>query len=154
MTAEYVATPVPLALPVTGPQGSALGGIYYREVASKDKAWKLRPDINKTKVVKDASGTGATRCGDNVFVVITDSTAFATDIHPTVIHKLIRSTSTKDDWVPIDTKPDRPADWTVSNHSITLVSFKNRLYLRYLHRDAMRRDPVKEPLGALYLYIN
>lgn len=139
---------------VESPQGSPLGGIYYREIDSEDRAWKLKPDIDQTKVVRDAIGVGAARCGDKLFVLTTQSTSLATDIHPTIIHKLISSTTTKDDWVPVDKKPDRPADWTISNHSITLVGFQNRVYLRYLHRDAMRQDSVKKPLGALYLYID
>jgi hypothetical protein len=139
---------------VDSPQGNPLGGIYYREVDSKDKAWKLKPDIDQTRVVKDAIGTGVARCGDKLFVLTTQSTALAADVHATLVYKLTHSTTTKDDWDQIQKTPDRPTDWTISNHSITLVGFQNRVYLRYLYRDPMRRGSVKEPLGALYLYID
>jgi len=140
---------------VDSPQGSTLDGIYYRGVASEDKEWKLRPDSQKANVVKDAIGTGVARCGDRLFLVITDATKLATQESGTVMRQLEKSTTTLDSWV-IRNPPPRPAEWTVSNHSITLVAFNNRLYLRYLDRDALRWDlekQKKEPPGSLQVYI-
>jgi|SRR5271156_1713111 hypothetical protein len=134
---------------VESPQGSkTLDGIYYRDVVSKDKVWSRR-DGQNVDVVKDAIGTGVAHCRDELFTVITNSTG------GTVIHELTRSTSTEDDWYEITKTPARPAKWTSSNHSITLVGFNNRLYLRYLHRDALRWDLAKKgtPPGSLHVYI-
>lgn len=115
------------------------------------------PDKNKltdkSKVVGNAIGTGANACGDAVFTVVRTRTR-GEDMWNVGrgMSKLLKISQLQD---KLDTSWDTTLDApdfsalkgdTDTAHSITITSFKKRLYLRLLHRNALYGEAAGAPL--------
>ncbi|MDF0672851.1 MAG: kelch repeat-containing protein [Nitrospira sp.] len=129
---------------VTSPNGNPLGDLWASP--SSPMSWKERPTSTSGSVV-DAIGTGAAFCGDTLFTVLTNRTGGPSWKFKKEMWTLQKSeiTSTSDAWSD-SSAPELPAGWTSKPHSIAVVGFKNRLYLRCLHRNAMYGEVVGAPL--------
>ncbi len=131
---------------VTAPNGTPLGDLWASP--SSPLSWKERPKDTLGSVGANAIGTGAAFCDDTLFMVVTKQTGGPARTLKkgmwTISKNDIRNTS--DTWEKGSLAPELSIDWTSNPHSIALVGFNGRLYLRYLHRNAMYGRVVGAPL--------
>lgn len=135
---------------VDSPNGNPLGDLWTIGLNEKDWTERRRGQDGKDHVIAHAIGTGATCVGDELITVFTSREAGATRQTTGKMSRLRRATPHGDDWMTNDSGPTRP-DWTIDPHGITAVSFQKRLYLRYLHRDALQ--PGNQAIAPLYVYV-
>ena len=132
-------TPLP-ATPARGSSGIAWNPRFKSEKDSERREY----------IVEDAIGTGAASCTGKLNVVSTKrrgGPAWQTSPDMRSIDSDgMRQTS--DTWHSEGTPAfsEMPSAWTSTPHSIAVVSFARRVYLRYLHRNALYGDTVKCPL--------
>jgi hypothetical protein len=138
---------------VNFPQGVPLSDVYFKKLTGD---WDKRPGLEdgNVKVIKNTIGTGVACCGpigdEKLFIVITTTTMGKAEQHDTIMSQLTNSTDDKDVWDAM-ANPARPTEFSDSNHSITMVGFKNRLYLRYLNMKALRGRKIYT--APLYVYV-
>ena len=98
-------------------------------------------------------GIGAAYCGSSgsEMLFLISTTRDATKSNSTRMDQLTWSSTTEDRIDEVPPRLSRPFDLTSFNHSITAVGFQNRLYLRYLHRNALTGN--KMYTAPLYVYV-
>jgi len=134
---------------VSSPNGNPLNDIWATPLPlTANLAWTPRPKpaendpVRAEYIAENAIGTGAAPCDDKLNVVATKRTGGPawqiTGAMRTLATGGMRETA--DSW-PIADPPALPTtlrgNWTSTPHSVAAVSFDNRLYLRYLHRNAL-----------------
>lgn len=130
---------------VPSPNGKALGDLW--STPSSTTSWTPRPKGKLEYVVANAIGTGMAFCDKTLFTMVTNRTGGPSWQFEQVMWGAAHSgiTSTSDAWSK-SSAPSLRADWTSTPHSISLVSFRTRLYLRALHKTAMSGEVVGAPL--------
>jgi hypothetical protein len=137
---------------VDSPNGNPVGDIWAATPSSKK--WEKRPlKADGNYVVANSIASGADASGGTLFAVVKNPQT------PAKLQKLISSavTSTLDNW---EEGPSgfhsTPENWMLTPHSITVAGFRNRLYLRYLHRNSLYGVPARDgrPAAPLYVYID
>jgi len=136
----------------SSPNGNPLNDIWTTPLpVSANLTWTPRPkpkedDPGRAEyVVENAIGTGAAPCDDNLGVIVTKRTGGPAWQITGGMRTLAKSgmRETADSW-PAAEPPALPTkvrgSWTSTPHSVAAVSFSNRLYLRYLHRNALYGD--------------
>jgi hypothetical protein len=126
-------------------------GAFWR---SRDgKVWeKVPPEKPPGKVIEgleSAIGTGFARSGGESLVIFTAPTESG---YKPLASKLTVLTQTETRWEASSQIPDVGTEWSVWPHSISAVSFRGRVYVRFLHRDAMQAGH-RGPLPPLYVYV-
>jgi hypothetical protein len=139
---------------------------WHPRPLKKDK--KDKEDKEEKYITDHAIGTGGTvmqpqvvgKVPPKMYVVVTSSKGTEQIRIPSEMDWLDESydpkeesdaaTSGKDLWNPDPLKPPRP-DWATHPHSVSLVTFQGRIYVRYLNRNLLQpsSDLVKP---ALYVY--
>lgn len=142
---------------VDSPNGNPLGDLWTTQSGSDKQVWKERPRRDKGSgkepyVIANAIGTGATCVGKKLITVFTSREGAANRQSKGKMSRLERDTPEGDDWTTDELTGLTKPDWTIDPHGITIVSFQNRLYLRYLHRDALQ--PGKQDIAPLYVYVD
>jgi hypothetical protein len=146
---------------VDAPNGTPLGDMWWGARNSKPLIWtKRKPGVLQPDL-EGAIGMGGTLLGTYPRLIITRQKRGAGD-RGTKTHLWLATRLTEEltDWTgPTDgpelhdpSKKDNPIEWFSSPHSITAVCFDKRLYVRFLHRDAMRAG-AGDPLSPLYVYV-
>jgi hypothetical protein len=142
---------------VASPNGQPVGDIWSHgsNSASVPWEWKPRPkDNDDTYPTADAIAAGVARRNDGLVAVLAERQGRNQTKTKPVMWELNDITTTRDSWsentYPLKWPVPRD-DWTVSPHSITAVLFKERLFVRYLHRNALLDQANEAP--ALYVYI-
>lgn len=130
---------------VPSPNGKALGDLW--STPSSTTSWTPRPKGKLEYVVANAIGTGMAFCDKTLFTMVTNRTGGPSWQFEQVMWVAEQSgiTSTSDAWSKLSA-PSLRADWTSTPHSISLVGFRKRLYLRALHKTAMSGEVVGAPL--------
>jgi hypothetical protein len=138
---------------VDSPNGNPMGDLWTKGLNENDWTERRRGRDGKHEIDR-AIGIGATCVGDGLITVFTSREAGATRQTTGKMSRLRRATPDGDDWATTDIGLTAP-DWTINPHDITTVSFQKRLYLRYLHRDALRPalQPGEQPIAPLYVYV-
>ncbi len=138
---------------MSSPNGIPLGDIWTTPAPPGNENWK---ELGRPPGFDSAIGTamgGATgNDKDELFSVITTRRRENNSwLFEAGMSQLTQLTNTGPSWDVLDTVPQRPSEWTSVPHSIAAVAFQNRLYLRYLHRNAMYGESL---VGApLYVYV-
>lgn len=130
---------------VSSPNGNPLGNLWA--TPSSAPSWKPRPKGESGYMVANAIGTGMACCDSTLFTVVTNRTGGPSWQVEQVMWGAEQSgiTSTSDAWSKSSAPPLREG-WTSTPHSISLVGFRRRLYLRALHKTAMSGWVVGAPL--------
>ena len=142
---------------VTSPNGNPLGkdnivrtrpSPTASDLAQPDKLWL---EYKGPRELVNAIGTGVASCSNRLFAFLTtrveengaywDQKLILKPLvqdaeFPTWGAGIAPEVSDKEPWY----------EWTIKPHSICMVGFKNRLYLRYLHRNAMHNEQIGAPL--------
>ena len=136
---------------VNSPNGKSLGDVWASASSPINWQKRLPPKDPQTLLIAGAIGTGAAITGSG-----SSSTLFTVYTRPAMsgmqamMSKLDSNEVYQDDdgW---NASVAPTEGWTTSPHSVALVAFKSRLYLRFLHRDAMYGDVVG---ASLHVYVN
>ena len=143
---------------VDSPNGNPLGDLWTTQSGSDKQVWKERPRRDTVSgkkepyIIANAIGTGATCVGEKLITVFTNREGAANRQTKGKMSRLIQATPDGDDWTTDELTGLSKPDWTIDPHGITIVSFQNRLYLRYLHRDALQ--PGKQHIAPIYVYVD
>lgn len=131
---------------VSSPNGNPLGDLWASP--SSTMSWEERPaSTSGSLVVANAIGTGAAFCGDTLFTVVAIRTGGPSwKVNEEMWEIQTSNIKEKSDSWNKSSAPKLPAVWTSTPHSIALVGFTNRLYLRCLHRNAMYGEVIGAPL--------
>jgi hypothetical protein len=122
-----------LAGGATSPNGAALTDGIWRCFGPHHE-WK-RVDDNNTKIINGARGVAFIRLGNDKGLVVFVTRDVA-KIHAMTLDSWDSDTN-KPRWTEV-TAPSIPSSrWRSSPHSIFGVFYRGRVYLRFLHRDAL-----------------
>lgn len=142
---------------VASPNGQPVGDIWSHGFNSLSVPWEWKPRPkggNDTYPTADAIAAGVARRNDGLVAVLAEREGGNQTKTKPVMWELNDITTTRDSWrgntYPLKW-PVPKDDWTVSPHTITAVLFKERLFVRYLHRNALLDQANEAP--ALYVYI-
>lgn len=126
--------------------------------------WPLKPNTppnwtqSKSEDVGKAVATGADVCGKSMFLVVQDMDD-STDVwrYKSKVLQASLKVGVGDD-IRFDERPGPPLppNWCKMQHSLTLIGFDKRLYLRCLHRNAMygaSADGEDDHGAPMFLYI-
>ncbi len=134
---------------VSSPNGNPLNDIWTTPLpVAANLTWAPRPKpkqddpVRAEYIAENAIGTGAAPCDGKLNVIVTKRTGGPawqiTGAMRTLATGGMRETA--DSWPGAD-PPALPTkvrgNWTSTPHSVAAVSFCDRLYLRYLHRNAL-----------------
>jgi hypothetical protein len=113
-------------------------GESKKEDGKTEKTWEARRLKQGDRyVTADAIGTGAAVDQEGqLTIAVVNSKGIGQVKHAIKIWQRDNSYSGSDHWNDILT-PRKPS-WTAHPHSISMVAFQGRLYLRYLHRSLLR----------------
>ncbi len=130
---------------VSSPNGNALGDLWA--TPSSAPSWKPRPKGKLEYVVANAIGTGMACCDTTLFTVVTNRTGGPSWQVEQMMWAAEKKyiTTTSDAWNK-SSAPSLREGWPSTPHSISLVGFRTRLYLRALHKTAMSGEVVGAPL--------
>lgn len=136
---------------VSSPNGNPLGDLWGA-TKSSNIAWEKRPTGANGSVVANAISTGAAACGDTLFTLITNRTGGPNWRLHAEMWTIGKSgiTTTSDAWAESSQQLEFPTNLLSTPHSIAVVGFKNRLYVRRLYRSDMYGKVVGAPL---YVYV-
>jgi hypothetical protein len=142
---------------VDSPNGQPVGDLWSHGFNNHSVPWEWEPRTkggNDTYPTADAIAAGVARRNDGLVAVLAERQGGNQTKTKPVMWELNDITSTRDSW-RVNTYPLKwpvpKDDWTVLPHSITAVLFKERLFVRYLHRNALLDKANEAP--ALYVYI-
>jgi hypothetical protein len=143
---------------VSSPNGTPLSDLWTTPLpVAANLTWTPRPKPGQNDparadyIAENAIGTGAAPCDGRLNVIVTKRTGGPawqiTGAMRTLDADGMKATA---DYWPSAEPPALPTkvrgNWTSTPHSVAAVSFNDRLYLRYLHRNALYGDVEGWPL--------
>ena len=134
---------------VSAPNGVPLGDIWNSSVSPV--SWK-NPGCSKQ--FKNAIGAGATTCGSTMFKVFRTrewtGNSWGLESLMAQLNKATDTTSWDESAFRYQTD-DQWGKWTSTPHSMAVVGFQDRLYLRSLHRNALYGENVTS--APMFVYV-
>jgi hypothetical protein len=139
---------------VSKPYGNPLGDLWYS--SKSPVSWKKSeggPDG-----LENAIGIGAASITSRLFTIfMTRERKNGSWSQRARMSRLNELTTTGPTWYEFDQpgfqiRDDLWSEWTSNPHSIGVVGFQGRLYLRYLHREALHSPNVVS--APLYVYVD
>jgi hypothetical protein len=137
---------------VSSPNGNPLNDIWATPLpVTANLTWTPRPKSKEGEaagaeyIAENAIGTGAAACDGNLNVIVTKRTGGPAWQITGAMRTLAKGgiTETTDTW-PTAEPPllstKMRGGWTSTPHSVAAVSVSSRIYLRYLHRNALHGD--------------
>ena len=136
------------------PNGQPLGDVWSRQFNAPAQSWQARPKSgNDRYLTSGAVATGVAPRGGGVVAVVAVRGGTNQTTTDSAMQETYSITTTQDNWVSnkdVIRRPSAANEWIHKPHSVTVVMFKDRLFARYLHRDALLDDSNDAP--ALYVY--
>jgi Galactose oxidase, central domain len=135
---------------VASPNGKPLGDVWFSRASPV--SWQ---ETNPPPAwLKNAIATGAATSGSTPFAIVRER------VDSSSKHCQFRMTSANSTTVNWDGGDLNPStfhinglwdEWRSDAHSVAMVGFQDRLYLRFLHHDALYGEPVVAPI---FVYVN
>ena len=138
-------------------QGQPLGDLWTAKIGDPIK-WEARKIDSKDRApTAEAIGTGGTVLNrEELFLAIIDRKGTRQKELTSSFYELTSSygsgQNSSDNWIPRNPIIDALPSWTDHPHSIGMINFDGRIYLRYLHRNLLQPgSKLKKPPLFVYL---